>query len=76
MVSIFTRRVARYDYKVPGTDVTIEKGIMVQIPTFAIHHDPDIYPNPDVWDPDRMAPEEVKKRHPFSFMPFGMGPHQ
>jgi cytochrome P450 family 6 len=67
---------AKFDYKVPGTNITIEKGTMVQVPVFAIHNDPEIYPNPNVWDPDRMAPEEMKKRHLFSFTPFGMGPHQ
>lgn len=67
-------RVCGVDYKVPGTDITWDKGIGVIIPIYAIHHDPQIYPKPDVYDPERFTPEEEAKRHPCSFIPFGSGP--
>jgi len=66
-------RVSNADYKVPGTDITLEKGTNLIVPTYAIHHDPDIYPEPSKYDPDRFAPEEVAKRHPYSFIAFGEG---
>jgi cytochrome P450 family 6 len=69
-----TQRVAKEDYPIPNTKIVLEKGTSVMIPIYAIHHDPEIYPKPEVYDPDRFSPEETKKRHHFSFLPFGEGP--
>ncbi len=65
---------AKQNYLVPGTDLIIEKGTEIAIPFDAIQHDAEIYPNPDKFDPDRFTPEELAKRHPCSFLPFGSGP--
>ncbi|XP_037902820.1 probable cytochrome P450 6a14 [Hermetia illucens] len=62
------------DYRVPGTKIILEKGTSVFIPVYSIHHDPEIFPNPDVFDPDRFTPEQIKSRHPMSFLGFGEGP--
>uniref|UniRef100_A0A182K0X7 Uncharacterized protein n=1 Tax=Anopheles christyi TaxID=43041 RepID=A0A182K0X7_9DIPT len=62
------------DYHVPGTDVTFPKGMNVMIPVYAIHHDPENYPDPERYDPDRFAPEACESRKPYSFIPFGEGP--
>lgn len=67
-------RICTKEYKVPGTDHVIEKGMNLMLPMHAIHNDPEYFPNPDVFDPDRFTPEEIRKRHPFSFLPFGEGP--
>lgn len=58
----------------PGSDLVIPGGVSVIIPVYAIHHDPEVYPDPDKFNPDRFTPEEIQKRHPTSFLPFGDGP--
>ncbi|CRL05217.1 CLUMA_CG018035, isoform A [Clunio marinus] len=67
-------RICTKDYHVPGTNHIIEKGANLMLPMHAIHNDPEFFPNPDKYDPERFSPEEVKKRNPFTFLPFGEGP--
>lgn len=38
-----------------------------------MHNDSQLYPNPSVFNPDNFSPENVQKRHPYSFLPFGGG---
>lgn len=67
-------RVAGTDFVIPGTNITIEKGITVYVPLLGLHRDPDVYPDPDHYDPERFSEENRKTRHPFMHMPFGEGP--
>lgn len=41
---------------------------------YALHQDPQYYPDPQKFDPDRFAPELVKQRPKLAYMPFGAGP--
>lgn len=61
-------------YHVAVNNVTIEQNTLVMIPVYAIHHDPEVYPNPETFDPDRFLPEAVQSRPSCSFLPFGEGP--
>lgn len=59
------------DYKVPDTNIVIEKGTPLFIPVHAIHHDSRYYYDPELFNPERFTPEEVKKRPHYAFLPFG-----
>uniref|UniRef100_U5ENJ2 Putative cytochrome n=1 Tax=Corethrella appendiculata TaxID=1370023 RepID=U5ENJ2_9DIPT len=72
--SALGRVVTSDSYTLPGTNLTLEKGHRIFIPTYAIHHDAEYYPNPDIFDPSRFAPEQIQKRHALSFLPFSDGP--
>lgn len=70
----YLSRRALEDYTFEGTKVSIPKGTLICIPVFPIHHDSSIYPNPEKFDPERFSEDEVKKRHPMHYFPFGHGP--
>lgn len=44
------------------------------IPVYGLHHDPNIYPDPDRFDPERFNEENTRNRHHYTFLPFGEGP--
>ncbi|XP_046753147.1 uncharacterized protein LOC124416262 [Diprion similis] len=67
-------RKAMSDYTFRDTEVTISKGQRVWIPVWDIHQNPEYYPNPEVFDPERFTDEMVKARHPMTYIPFGDGP--
>ena len=70
------RRKCSQQYQIPGTDVYVEKGMAMIIPVMGIHHDPEIYPEPEVFNPERFTKEAVAERHPYAFIPFGKGPRE
>ncbi|PNF30179.1 putative cytochrome P450 6a13 [Cryptotermes secundus] len=61
-------------YKIPETDIVLDKGTRVVIPVIGLHHDPKYYPDPDRFDPERFSEEEKQKRHHYVYLPFGEGP--
>lgn len=67
-------REAMETYTFTGTKVTISKGQQVFLPVYAIQRDPDIYPNPDNFDPERFTDDKIKTRHSMALLPFGDGP--
>ena len=53
----------------------IPKDTAVLIPTYSIHRDPEFWPNPSKFDPQRFSQEAKQSRDPYTYMPFGHGPH-
>ncbi|XP_052891062.1 cytochrome P450 6a2-like [Anopheles moucheti] len=71
----FLFRVASTDYPIEHLG-TIPRGTMVVVPVHALHHDPEYYPEPEVYDPERFASASKSRnvRDGAPFMPFGLGP--
>lgn len=62
------------DYKLPNSDIVIEKGTRILLPILAFHHDPEYFPEPNKFDPERFSDENKSKIQPYSYLPFGEGP--
>ncbi|XP_060906169.1 cytochrome P450 4B1 [Labrus mixtus] len=52
---------------------TLPTGTQIGTSVFAIHRNATVWENPDVFDPLRFLPENVKKRSPHAFVPFSAG---
>ncbi|XP_062562172.1 probable cytochrome P450 6g2 isoform X2 [Armigeres subalbatus] len=63
-------------YEVAGKQVGtfIRPGTTVLIPIAAIHMDPQYYPEPNEFRPERFSPQEKAKRSLPVYIPFGEGP--
>lgn len=53
--------------------VSIPKGMDFGILIYALHNDPDLYPDPARFDPERFSEEASAKRPPYSYIPFSVG---
>ena len=67
-------RLCTQPYTIPGTNINIDKGCAVSVSIMGLHHDPQYFPQPEVFDPDRFLPEPTLTRSPYVFLPFGVGP--
>jgi cytochrome P450 len=52
----------------------IPKGSIVLLFLYGVHHSPDLWEDPERFDPDRFAGEGMKNRSDFTYFPFGGGP--
>lgn len=67
----FTREAAQ-DCEVLGQ--RIPAGAVLEMAVGALHHDPEFWPRPEVFDPERFTAEAQRLRRPFTYLPFGVGP--
>ncbi|XP_005875063.1 PREDICTED: thromboxane-A synthase isoform X1 [Myotis brandtii] len=67
----FTREAAQ-DCELLGQ--RIPAGTVVEMAVGALHHDPEHWPRPEAFDPERFTAEAQRCRRPFTYLPFGAGP--
>ncbi|CEJ80314.1 Putative C-22 sterol desaturase [[Torrubiella] hemipterigena] len=60
----------------PITDsYTVPKGSMLIPTTYMALHDPDVYENPDTFDPERYYSGDAEEKGAKNYLVFGTGPH-
>nr|AVL92859.1 CYP450 [Locusta migratoria] len=71
---VILNRENNVEYKIPDSDVVLDKGTPIMIPVYGLQHDPDYFPEPERFDPERFSEEQKAQRHPYVYLPFGEGP--
>ncbi|XP_071978708.1 cytochrome P450 4V2 [Engystomops pustulosus] len=51
----------------------VPKGVNVVIVPFALHRDPEFFPQPEEFKPERFLPENASGRNPYAYIPFSAG---
>lgn len=65
-------RITTKDYLLKNGAI-LKEGNLVVIPTLAFHRDPEFFPDPLKFDPNRFSDKIKQSRHPFASIPFGEG---
>ncbi|SDH53327.1 cytochrome P450 [Nonomuraea jiangxiensis] len=55
--------------------VRIKAGSQVLVSPYTTHRLEEFWPRPTEFDPERWAGDKTERRHRYSFIPFGAGPH-
>ena len=61
-----------YDTSIDGYHVAERANILIS--PYTLHRRPEIFPEPEVFDPGRFTPEREKQLPHYAYLPFGAGP--
>ncbi|CAH0600161.1 unnamed protein product [Chrysodeixis includens] len=67
----YLTRMCIEDSVLPVGNIKVEKGTKMYTPIYQIHHDPELYTDPEVFDPERFSKD--RKPNDDIYLPFGMG---
>ncbi|KAK8767454.1 hypothetical protein V5799_005762 [Amblyomma americanum] len=62
------------DYIFGDSGIKVKKDDMVAVPVYALHHDPQYFPDPLTFNPERFNEQNMASIHPYTYLPFGAGP--
>ncbi|XP_033218818.1 cytochrome P450 9e2-like [Belonocnema kinseyi] len=77
----FIDRVCNRKFELPPVfpgkkSVTVEPGMVIYFPIFALQHDRNNYENPEKFDPERFLGDKKVNVNSASYIPFGIGPRK
>jgi cytochrome P450 len=55
-------------------NIFVPKNTPIVISVYNMHHDPEYFEEPEIYDPERFLPENKSRHHPYAFVPFAAGP--
>ncbi|XP_073931685.1 cytochrome P450 3A11-like [Castor canadensis] len=71
-VSSRVERLCKKDVEIRG--LYIPKGVVMMVPVFVLHRDPEHWPEPEEFRPERFSKENKERIDPYTYMSFGAGP--
>jgi cytochrome P450 len=66
-------RTASEDIVLGSEQIKVNKGDIIHVPVYALHRDPENFPEPESFKPERFLAQN-RSYHPYSYLPFGAGP--
>ncbi|XP_033724689.1 cytochrome P450 4A25-like [Pecten maximus] len=67
----FIQRRLTKDVELP--ECTLPGGTLITIHLYNLHHNPHVWTDPDIYDPERFNPDTARELDTYSFIPFSAG---
>lgn len=55
-------------------DSLLPKNVVTLLSIYVLHRNPELFPEPNKFDPDRFITDNRSGKHPYSYIPFSAGP--
>ncbi|KAK7793718.1 hypothetical protein R5R35_007874 [Gryllus longicercus] len=72
-VTLFSRDIHQ-EIVLPDSQAVLPAGSSTILSPLLWHRNPEVYPDPEKFDPDRFSADECARRHPYAYLPFSAGP--